>query len=78
MFELTVIPAYGRTYQSKNAAWEDWLLDLDFQIVSQGRDNGRYLNRNDAEKAGLACLFVRYGKQLEKSCSFNLIKGRVN
>lgn len=77
MFELTVVPAYGRTYQSKAKAWQDWQDGKDFQIASHGYA-GSYINREDAERAGLACLLVRYGKRLEKSCSFNLIRNRLN
>lgn len=76
-FELTVIPAYGRTYQSKAKAWQDWQDGKDFQVADIGQ-GGRYINREDADRAGLACLFVRYGKRLEKSCSFNLIRNRLN
>ena len=77
-FELTVVPAYGRTYQSKAKAWQDWQDGKDFQIASHGPHYGRYINREDSERSGLACLFVRYGRRLEKSCSFNLIRNRLN
>jgi hypothetical protein len=78
MFELTIVPAYGRTYNSKAAIWSDWLAGKDFQIASVGADTGRYINREDAERSGLACLLVRYGKALAKSASINLIRGRMN
>jgi hypothetical protein len=78
MFELTIVPAYGRTYNSKAAIWADWLAGKDFQIASYGADSGRYINREDAERSGLACLLVRYGKELAKSASINLIRGRMN
>lgn len=77
MFELTIIPAYGRVYNSKAAIWADWIANKDFQIASVGRDPGRYINSEDASRADLACLLVRYGKRLEKSCSINLIKNRI-
>ena len=48
MFELTIVPAYGRTYNSKAAIWSDWLAGKDFQIASVGADTGRYINREDA------------------------------
>jgi len=78
MFELTIVPAYGRTYNSKAAIWADWLAGKDFQIASYGADSGRYINREDAERSDLACLLVRYGKALSKSASINLIRGRMN
>ena len=78
MFELTLIPAYGRVYNSKTAIWADWIDGKDFQIASVSRDHGRYINKQDASRADLACLLVRYGKRLEKSCSINLIKNRIN
>jgi hypothetical protein len=77
MFELTLIPAYGRVLNSKPAVWTAWRNGLDFQIASVGRDQGRYINNQDASQADLACLLVRYGKRLEKSCTINLIKNRI-
>ena len=78
MFELTVVAAYGRAYNSKAAIWADWSAGKDFQIVSLCADNGRYINKEDADRAGLACVLVRYGKGHSKSASVNLIKGRMN
>ncbi len=78
MFELTVIAAYGRAYNSKAAIWSDWSDGKDFQIVSVGMDHGRYLNNADADSAGLSCVLVRYGKDFSKSAGINLIKGRMN
>ena len=78
MFELTVVAAYGRAYNNKAAIWSDWAAGKDFQIVSVGADSGRYINKEDAGRAGLACVLVRYGKGLSKSASVNLIKGRIN
>ena len=83
MFELTVVAAYGRAYNSKAAIWADWSDGKDFQIVSLGFNSqiqgyGRYINNEDADRAGLACVLVRYGKNYSKSASVNLIKGRIN
>jgi hypothetical protein len=78
MFELTIVPAYGRNYNSKAAIWSDWLAGKDFQIASYGADTGRYINREDAERSSLACLLVRYGKEFTKSASINLIRGKMN
>ena len=78
MFELTVVAAYGRAYNSKAAVWADWSAGKDFQIVSICADNGRKINKEDADRAGLACVLVRYGKDYSKSASVNLIKGRMD
>lgn len=78
MLELTVIAAYGRAYNSKAAIWADWSAGKDFQIVSVGTYYGRYINNVDADRAGLACVLVRYGKGYAKSASINVIKGRMN
>ena len=83
MFELTVVAAYGRAYNSKAAIWADWSDGKDFQIVSLGFNSqiqsyGRYINSEDADRAGLSCVLVRYGKGYSKSASVNLIKGRMN
>jgi hypothetical protein len=83
MFELTVVAAYGRAYNSKAAIWADWSDGKDFQIVSLGFNSqiqgyGRYINKEDAAHACLACVLVRYGKNYAKSASINLLKGRMN
>ena len=74
MFELTVVPAYGRNYNSKAAIWADWCANKDFQVVPQGC----YINKEDADRSSLACIAVRYGKELSKRASINLIKQRMN
>ena len=78
MFELIVIAAYGRAYNSKAAIWSDWSAGKDFQIVSVGGSYGRYINSEDATCAGLACVSVRYGKDYRKVASANLIKNKMN
>ena len=79
MFELTLIPAYDHVYTSKKAVWDAWTSKSDFRIATaMHRDCGRYINIQDVEGSGLACLLVRYGKQLEKCCSINLVKNRMN
>ena len=79
MFELNAVPAYGRVYNSKGAVWSDWTAGKDF-IVSDisNRWDGKPFNKQDAATAGIACVMVRYGKRLEKVCSLNLVKNRVN
>lgn len=79
MFELTLIPAYDHVYNSKKAVWEGWCAGHDFRIATANhRDYGRYIDHQDAARSDLACLMVRYGKRLEKVCSINLIKNRMN
>lgn len=58
---ITVSPAYGRDYRSKAAVLADWREGKDFVIESFGPDMGRYINRADAERAGLTVM-VRYAK----------------
>ena len=74
MFELTVVPAYGRNYNSKAAIWADWCDQKDFQVVP----HGCYINKQDADASLLACIIVRYGKELRKRAEINLIKQRMN
>ena len=75
---FTLVPAYGRVYNSKTAIWSDWIDGKDFQIVSVGPDHGRYINTQDAKSAGLVCLLVRYGKRLQKTCLINLIENCID
>jgi len=74
MFELLVVPAYGRNYNSKAAIWADWCAGKDFQIVPEGS----YINKEDADRSSLACIIVRYGKELRKRAEINLMKNRMN
>ena len=51
----------------------------DFIIADMSsRWDGKPVNKQDADRSGLACVMVRYGKRLEKVCSINLIKNRMN
>lgn len=79
MFELKAIPAYGRVYNSKAAILADWNDNKDFIIADIScRWDGKPVNKQDAHQSGIACVMVRYGKRLEKVCSINLIKNRMN
>lgn len=75
--ELIIVPAYCRSYNSKKAIWQDWTDGKDFQIASYGPFMGRYINKEDAESSHLACLIVRYGKELAKSATIDLIKNKI-
>ena len=79
MFELKVIPANGRVFNSKAAVWDAWTANKDFTIADVfSRWDGKPVNKQDADRSDLACVSVRYGKNLEKVCSINLIKNRMN
>ena len=83
MFELKTVPSPGRVYTSKAAVWADWIANKDFIIADMSsRWDGKPVNKQDADRLGLAlglaCVVVRYGKRLEKVCSINLIKNRMN
>ena len=79
MFELKVIPANGRVFNSKAAVWDAWTANKDFTIADvSSRWDGKPVNKQDADRSDLACVLVRYGKHLEKVCSINLIKNLMN
>lgn len=79
MFELRTVPSPGRVYTSKAAVWNDWIANKDFIVADMSsRWDGKPVNKQDADRSDLACVIVRYGKRLEKVCSINLIKNRMN
>lgn len=47
--EVTVVPAYGRTYSSPEQALADWQRGKDFRIASIGRWYGAYCSIRDTE-----------------------------
>lgn len=47
MTTLTLQPAYGRDYKSRDAVVADWHAGKDFLIASYGPDMGRYVNKQD-------------------------------
>lgn len=61
--EVTVAPAYGRTYASELGALADWVAGKDFRIVSVGRWEGKYCSIRDtegAEGARLSGVLIRW------------------
>lgn len=56
-WELTVIPAYGRDYDTAEEAFADWMNDKDFYICTPGHPS--YINKSDAEKYGVVNNTVR-------------------
>lgn len=66
---ISVIGAYGRTYDSKAAALVDWHKGVDFIIsdVFHGAC-GKPTNKWDCQKMGEPVM-IRYGKRLTKQCA---------
>lgn len=63
---LTVIPAYGRDYNSKKAVMEDWNANKDFLAV--GMNGNGYINKaqvGDLKKDGFTGIHFRYKKQAQ-------------
>ena len=59
MLYLTVVPAYGRDYNSAKEVQADWDAGKDFLIQDiSSRDDGKYINKNDATKG--MTLNIRY------------------
>jgi len=58
---LTLLPAYGRDYKSKQAAIDDWNANKDFVAVGFG--GGGNINKEDAISSGVAEVKIRYKKQ---------------
>jgi hypothetical protein len=57
---LTVVGAYGRHYDDKNAALDDWQNGKDFRIASVGPDMGRYMSKRDTETRPELHVSIRY------------------
>jgi len=65
MNTLVLTPAYGRDYTSRKAVEDDWNANKDFLVATMGPDEGRYINKQDAEQAQLSSVKIRY-KQLQQ------------
>lgn len=65
---MTLTPAYGRDYKSAKAVKEDWAAGKDF-VVADVMDPycGKPINREDAVKAGITTVNIRY-KKLTQVC----------
>ena len=61
---LTAIPSYGRDYKSAKDVRADWEAGKDFTISTLGADDGRQINKQDAQ--GIV-LNIRY-KKLASIC----------
>lgn len=59
--EVTVVPAYGRTYTGVDQVVKAWRQGRDFIIVGlQG--SGTYINKEDADRFGVS-VRVRYNNK---------------
>lgn len=61
----TVSGAYGRDYKSKKEILADWNEGKDFQMRDVFSGGGSYLNKQDAEAAGMTSVSVRYKKDIQ-------------
>lgn len=60
---LTVLPAYGRAYQSEEQIRSDYAANKDFKIVG----GGPYINKQDAEQSTIRSLRILFGPNDERS-----------
>ena len=76
MAYLTLVPAYG-DYKSQKAVKEAWDAGKDFRIASITHpDDGRYINKHDAEKLAPNTTFnIRY-KNLTQICQIKPTKAK--
>lgn len=58
---IQILPAYGRDYSSKGEAIKDWKDGKDFKIPSPFIQ-GRYINKQDAERFSVHSVIIRYNK----------------
>jgi hypothetical protein len=58
---IEVTPAYGRDYTTAKAVKADWKAGKDFIICCMFHpDNGRYINKEDADKDPSLTVNLRY------------------
>ncbi len=58
---MTIIPAYGRDYDTKAQVLAAWNAGQDFVLADIfDSDDGRKINLQDARKAGLRVVNCRY------------------
>lgn len=64
-WELTLIGAYGRDYQTADDAFAAWMANKDFYICTPGHPS--YINKRDAEEYGVpnGLVRIRYKKKTE-------------
>lgn len=59
---LEVVPSYGRDYKTQKEVLAAWNADKDFTIVTLGPDDGRQINKRDAENGGVYSILIRYDR----------------
>jgi len=60
---MTLTPAYGKDYKSAKEVKEDWEAGKDFVINDiMSPNDGSYINKEDAIKAGMKSVKIRYKK----------------
>ena len=64
---MTIVPAYGRDYKSKKEVLAAWMEGKDFTIqdMSAGADDGRKINKEDAEKGNVRSVNIRFKKNTQ-------------
>lgn len=62
MKTVTVVPAYGKDYNSKKEVELAYEAGKDFKIMDVSA-SGRYINKQDCEEFGVDKLKVRYSKR---------------
>lgn len=61
MSSITVVPAYGRDYKSRNAAIDAWESGKDFRVCDMSsRYDGSYVNASQLSVADT--VYIRYAK----------------
>lgn len=59
--ELTLIPAYGRDYNSAESVLKDWDKGKDFRIMNADYSGGSYINKSD---------FYRYRNEITPNLKY--------
>ena len=62
---VTLIPAYGRDYNSQAEALADFNKNMDFEAVDVLRGGG-YTNKEELQQMGTQQVAIRYKKQRMK------------
>ncbi len=60
---MTLLPAYGRDYKSKQAVLDAWNSGKDFRIASIEK-GGTYINKQDAQRlVNPPKIYIRYNRK---------------
>ncbi len=66
---ITLSPAYGRDYRSKDAVLKDWNADKDFIIESVSHPYcGKYANRQDLKGLSVRLRYFKLERVLVIDC----------